>query len=385
MSESTINMFNTGSGSKVGVGGSKLSSKTATQTKSATAQANTVKESPMSAVARSTSLNLQDISTQTTYNPTLPTEVPLDQIWREDVQVRLVHVDNAIENLAKSIEKIGLQQPIVLRHKVNPRNPKQTYCVVAGHTRFGSYQLLNSQHADGSFSRIPSIKVDISDKNLLELQFAENEERYELLPIEVARALTILFNVYKATQPTLTEKEFVLDKQNKYQANYISMIRIMNLFKLYDQIDSLEWFGNLNIKWANIADDLLKLFQSLIRESKISTFNEFKELIEVEKEKQNISELDQRAVKKLISEIKRTLLGKEKVERAKKDVDIQPLIEMDDYQSIVANGSLDSLGATIQYAIKDCQKQDIGALLKALGERIGEDELGEMLYHHLHR
>lgn len=385
MSESTINMFNTGSGSKVGIGGSKLKSKVTTQTKPTTEQANTPKESPMSAVARSTSLNLQDISTQTTYNPTLPTEVPLDQIWREDVQVRLVHVDNAIENLAKSIEKIGLQQPIVLRHKINPKNPKQTYCVVAGHTRFGSYQLLNSQHADGSFSRIPSIKVDISDKNLLELQFAENEERYELLPIEVARALTILFNVYKATQPTLTEKEFVLEKQNKYQANYVSMIKIMNLFKLYDQIDSLEWFGNLNIKWANIADDLLKLFQSLIRESKISTFDEFKKLIETEKEKQNISDLDQRAVKKLISEIKRTLLGKDKIERAKKDTDIQPLAEIDDYKSIVANGSLDSLGATIQYAIKDCEKQDIGALLKALGERLGEDELGEMLYHHLHK
>jgi len=376
-------VFKTDSGSKVGIGGSKLSSKKTTS--ATTDQPTAVKESPISAVARTASQNLQDVATQTTYNPTLPTEVPLNQIWREDVQVRLVHVDNAIENLAKSIEKIGLQQPIVVRHKINPKNPNQTYCVVAGHTRFGSYRLLNERHADGKFSRIPCIKVDISDKNLLELQFAENEERYELLPIEVARALTILFNVYKASQPTLTEKEFVLDKQNKYQANYVSMIKIMNLFKLHDQIESLEWFGNLNIKWANIADDILKLFQSLIRVQKISTFEEFKNLIESEKNKQGFDVVDQSAVKKIISEIKSSLLGKEKIERAKKDTDIQQLSNIDDYKTLVTTGSIDSLGATIQYAIKDCEKQDLGALLKALGERIGEEELGEMLYTHLHR
>lgn len=374
--------FKTGSGSKVGIGGSKLA---LNRDKTTTTDQAVAKESPISAVARSASLNLQDTATQTTYNPTLPTEVPLDQIWREDVQVRLVHVDNAIENLAKSIEKIGLQQPIVVRHKVNPKNPKQTYCVVAGHTRFGSYRLLDERHSDGKFSRIPAIKVDISDKNLLELQFAENEERYELLPIEVARALTILFNVYKASQPTLTEKEFVLDKQNKYQANYVSMIKIMNLFKLTDQIESLEWFGNLNIKWANIADDILKLFQSLIREQKITTFEEFKNIIEDEKNKQGFDLIDQRAIKKIIAEIKRSLLGKEKIERAKKDSDIQQLSDIGDYNTLVSNGSIDALGATIQYAIKDCEKQDLGALLKALGERIGEDELGEMLYTHLHR
>ena len=88
--------FKTGSGSKVGIGGSKLALNRDKTTATDQAMA---KESPISAVARSASLNLQDTATQTTYNPTLPTEVPLDQIWREDVQVRLVHVDNAIEKL----------------------------------------------------------------------------------------------------------------------------------------------------------------------------------------------------------------------------------------------------------------------------------------------
>lgn len=374
--------YRTGSGSKVGIGSSKLASR---RTETPTTTQEVINESPLSVVARSASHNMQDTATHTTYNPTLPTEVPLDQIWREDVQVRLVHVDNAIENLAKSIEKIGLQQPIVVRHKVNPKNPKQTYCIVAGHTRFGSYRLLNERNADGKFSRIPAIKVDISDKNLLELQFAENEERYELLPIEIARALTILFNLYKSSQPTLTEKEFVSEKHNKYQANYVSMIKIMNLFQLTDKIESLEWFGNLNIKWANIADDILKLFQSLIREKKITTFEEFKTLIETEKNKQGFDLIDQRAIKKIIAEIKRSLLGKEKIERAKKDADIKQLSDIDDYNTLLTDGSIDSLGATIQYAIKDCEKQDLGALLKALAERIGDDELGEMLYTHLHR
>lgn len=374
--------YRTGSSSKVGIGSSKLASR---RVETPTTTQEVINESPLSVVARSSSHNMQDTATHTTYNPTLPTEVPLDQIWREDVQVRLVHVDNAIENLAKSIEKIGLQQPIVVRHKVNPKNPKQTYCIVAGHTRFGSYRLLNERNADGKFNRIPAIKVDISDKNLLELQFAENEERYELLPIEIARALTILFNLYKSSQPTLTEKEFVSEKHNKYQANYVSMIKIMNLFQLTDKIESLEWFGNLNIKWANIADDILKLFQSLIREKKITTFEEFKTLIETEKNKQGFDNIDQRAIKKIIAEIKRSLLGKEKIERAKKDTDVKQLSDIDDYNTLLSNGSIDSLGATIQYAIKDCEKQDLGALLKALAERIGDEELGEMLYTHLHR
>lgn len=359
---------------------------TASNASQATISTNNESSSPMSDVVRSITATSQNTgSFGASYNPVKPTEIPLDSIWFEDVQVRLVHVDNAIENLAESIEKNGLQQAISIRRKINPKNPSQEYCIVAGHTRYKAFKLLRDRTESNKFDRIPAIKVEIDDKNLLELQFAENEERYDLLPIEVARALTALYIENRNENPILDVREYVLGRQKKYPLNYLSMVRIMLNFSIHKELEVLQWFGSLNIKWANIADELLKLFHKLHRAKKITTFADFKILLENERVALGFENFDQKNIKALIAKVKEKHLEVQKMERSKKDTDILTLSTMSDYTNLVSDGSMHALGATVQYAVKDCEKQDIGALLKAIAERIGSDELGEMLFQHLHK
>ena len=101
---------------------------------------------------------------------------------REELNIRRQY-DN-IEELANSIELIGLLNPITVRKQDNH------YVVITGHRRLHAYRLLNERHKQGKYAKIPAIIT--SEDNTLIKQVIENVQRDDLTPYELYLSLKAL-------------------------------------------------------------------------------------------------------------------------------------------------------------------------------------------------
>lgn len=88
------------------------------------------------------------------------------------------------EELRKSIEQNGLLQPIVVRPIGD------AYEIIGGHRRFTAISQLAKEHpGDKRFARIAAVIRDVEDRLVPVLQLAENLNRSDLSPIEVAEGI----------------------------------------------------------------------------------------------------------------------------------------------------------------------------------------------------
>jgi len=100
--------------------------------------------------------------------------------WVEDINIldispptnQLRTHMNSLEELAESIKKIGLLQPIVVRI-----NHSENFEIVAGNRRFNAYKKLGRR-------KIACHLVEIDDKTAYEVSIIENVQRHTLNPIE---------------------------------------------------------------------------------------------------------------------------------------------------------------------------------------------------------
>lgn len=105
-------------------------------------------------------------------------------------QPRKYFDEEAIKDLAASIERHGLIQPITVKR--DPKN-KEAYVIVAGERRFRAYELLKRE-------TVPAI---ITTGNSDEIALIENLQRQDLSPIEEAEALLRLQKKYGYTHEEL--------------------------------------------------------------------------------------------------------------------------------------------------------------------------------------
>ena len=100
----------------------------------------------------------------------------LDRIIVEE-QVRKDFDEDHIQNLAKSIEKVGLKQPILVRWS----EQKELYVVVAGECRYRAVKSLGHDSI-----RVVTDESDYTEEELMVVQLMENCVRKDLNPIERA-------------------------------------------------------------------------------------------------------------------------------------------------------------------------------------------------------
>ena len=100
-------------------------------------------------------------------------EVRLDLIDEPQGVIRLEIDQERIKNLAENIDRVGLQQPIVLR----PTGER--FEIVAGHRRYLAYRLLGRD-------QIPAIVRKMDDVACALARASENIRRVDLSPIEEA-------------------------------------------------------------------------------------------------------------------------------------------------------------------------------------------------------
>lgn len=135
-------------------------------------------------------------------------EIPLEKIAPNPQQPRTQFDPQGIDELAASIKRHGLLQPIVVSRKGDG------YELVAGHRR-----VLASRVAGKT--TIPAVvRDDVRDR--LELALVENLQRADLNAIETARAYKLLMETYDLTQ------EQVADRVGKSRSHVANMLRTLS-------------------------------------------------------------------------------------------------------------------------------------------------------------
>lgn len=104
--------------------------------------------------------------------------LPLDVIKvREQVRTLFEDEDSSLQELADSIRRLGVLQPVLVRP-----GEDGTYELIAGERRYRAAMLANMKE-------IPAIIRDIADDLIEDAQFAENVQRKNLTQIEIAKKL----------------------------------------------------------------------------------------------------------------------------------------------------------------------------------------------------
>lgn len=125
-------------------------------------------------------------------------------------QPRKAFVEEALEELAESIRRSGVQEPVIVR-KVG-----DDYELVSGERRVRA-----SIMADAP--TVPAICRDVSDSEMLRLGLIENIQREDLNPIELAQAYQALLEEFGWTQEQMAEEV------GKKRATVTNTLRLLNL------------------------------------------------------------------------------------------------------------------------------------------------------------
>lgn len=146
----------------------------------------------------------QQTPTATVAPASATTEIPLEKIAPNPQQPRVQFDPDAINELAASIRRHGLLQPIVVSRQGDG------YELVAGHRR------VLAARAAGKTTIPAVVREDVRDR--LELALVENLQRADLNAIETARAYKLLMETYDLTQEQLAER---VGKSRSHVANML--------------------------------------------------------------------------------------------------------------------------------------------------------------------
>ncbi|HVN85350.1 MAG TPA: ParB/RepB/Spo0J family partition protein [Candidatus Binatia bacterium] len=137
-------------------------------------------------------------------------EVLLSEIRANPLQPREVFSESGICELAESIRRKGVLQPLVVRRVA------EGFELIAGERRFRAAR-------QAGLERVPVVIREASDDELLELALIENIQRENLNPLEEARAYRRLMDEFHLTQDQVAEK---VAKDRSTVANAIRLLQL---------------------------------------------------------------------------------------------------------------------------------------------------------------
>lgn len=136
-------------------------------------------------------------------------EVPIADIFPDPDQPRNHFDEDALDELAASIRKHGILQPIVVRPTGGGG-----YRIVAGERRWRAAQRVQMHH-------VPVIIKDFDDAVTLEVALLENIQRTDLNAIEEGLAYSRLITQFNHTQEALSA---IVHKSRSHIANLIRLL-----------------------------------------------------------------------------------------------------------------------------------------------------------------
>ena len=120
--------------------------------------------------------------------------VKINDVEPNRAQPRKDFDETALAELADSIIKHGLIQPIVVRP-----TPGGGYTIIAGERRWRACRM-------AGLETVPVVIKDVSEKEVVELALIENLQREDLNPIEEAQGFKTLIDNYNLTQEDVASR-----------------------------------------------------------------------------------------------------------------------------------------------------------------------------------
>ena len=137
-------------------------------------------------------------------------ELNIADVLPNRFQPRIRFDENSINELALSIRKYGVIQPIVVR-KIGDK-----YEIIAGERRYKASVIAGKQ-------TIPAIISEMTDKDSVEIALIENVQREDLTPIEKAISYKKILDMGYISQEDLAQKV------GKSQSSIANTLRLLNL------------------------------------------------------------------------------------------------------------------------------------------------------------
>jgi ParB family chromosome partitioning protein len=137
-------------------------------------------------------------------------DLDIDRIVPNLRQPRQGFDEQALEDLAQSLKRDGVLQPVIVRKS------NDGFELIAGERRWRAAQR-------AGLLKIPAIVRDVADDRVLELALVENLQREELNPLEEAHAYQTLLDELGLTQLEIA------NRVGKQRATVANALRILNL------------------------------------------------------------------------------------------------------------------------------------------------------------
>ena len=157
--------------------------------------------------------------------------IPISNIIPNKNQPRKNFSEEQLKELAFSIEKNGVLQPILVR---SIKNQPNMYEIIAGERRWRAAKI-------AGIYEIPVIIKELNDTETFEISLIENLQRENLSPIEEANSYKNLINVYNYTQEDISK---IVNKSRSYVAN------VLRLLSLPQEVQNMVDDGSLSYSMA---------------------------------------------------------------------------------------------------------------------------------------
>lgn len=138
-------------------------------------------------------------------------EVSINDIKTNPNQPRKDFDEEQIRELASSIDKLGLIQPITIQREKDGK-----YLLVAGERRYRAVKSLGRD-------KIAAYIIERSEVEIMEMSLVENIQRQDLNPIEIALSLEAILKKSNKTQEELSQN---IGKSRASISNYIRLLKL---------------------------------------------------------------------------------------------------------------------------------------------------------------
>ena len=228
---------------------------------------------------------LIDTSTVTTQGSSTISEIPIQDIEANPNQPRREFDAEALHELAKSIQEIGIVQPITLRQMEDGK-----YQIIAGERRWRASQI-------AGLTQIPAYIRTIKDENVMEMALVENIQREDLNAIEIALAYEHLMESSGMTQEKVSER---VGKSRAAVANYVRLLKLPAQVQMALQNKEID-MGHARALLSLDSPSLqIKLFKDIVKNS--YSVRKVEEIVKKFKEGDDIQRSDKKPSGKRLPE-----------------------------------------------------------------------------------
>lgn len=179
------------------------------------------------------------------------TEIPLEEIEVNPFQPRSHFDQEALLELAESIQVHGIIQPITVR-----RLSEHQYQLISGERRFQASKL-------AGLKTIPVYLRSANDQQMLEMALIENIQRENLNAIEIALSYQRLMSECNLKQEELGER---VSKNRTTVTNYLRLLKLPPDIQIAVRDNKLSMGHARAIINVEKAEEQLYIFQKAIRE-----------------------------------------------------------------------------------------------------------------------